>query len=138
MSKRVQEMVTESASTYMFQATVAAVVILIAYLLNRLVLRKAIKRFATTAELEPHYTTMIERFGSIVLYLAALSIILANLGVSGLLYGLLATLPIQVGLPHAKLILTIAIVVILSTAVISTIGVASFPRTRPPRFERPP
>jgi MscS family membrane protein len=84
-------MVTESISTYIFQAIVAAVVILIAYLLNRLVLRKAIERFATAAELEPQYTTMIERFGSIVLYLAALSIILANLGVSGLLYGLLAT-----------------------------------------------
>jgi cell volume regulation protein A len=56
----------------------------------------------------------------------------------GLAAAVLATLPIQLGLPHAKLILTIAIVVILSTAVISTIGVASFPRTRPPRIVRPP
>jgi small-conductance mechanosensitive channel len=84
-------MVTENMSTYIFQATVAAVVLLITYLLNRLVLRKGIERFASTAELEPHYTTMIERFGSILLYLVALSIILANLGVSGFLYGLLAS-----------------------------------------------
>jgi cell volume regulation protein A len=56
----------------------------------------------------------------------------------GLAAAVLATLPMQLGLPHAKLILTIAIVVILSTAVISTIGVASFPRTRPPRIVRPP
>jgi len=79
---------TESLSTYLFQAIVAACVILAAYLLNRLVLRKAVERFAASAELEPQYTTMIERFGSVILYPAALSVILANLGVSGLLYGL--------------------------------------------------
>lgn len=84
-------MATESLSTYLFQAIVAACVILAAYLLNRLVLRKAVERFAASAELEPQYTTMIERFGSVILYLAALSVILANLGVSGLLYGLLAS-----------------------------------------------
>jgi small conductance mechanosensitive channel len=91
MFKGVREMVGENVPTYVFQATVAAVVILIAYLLNRLVLRKAIERFASTAELDPHYTSMIERFGSVVLYLVAVSIILANLGVTGVLYGLLAS-----------------------------------------------
>jgi small-conductance mechanosensitive channel len=91
MFKGVCEIVAENMSTYILQATVAAVVIIIVYLLNRLVLRKTIERFASTAELDPHYTAMIERFGSIVLYLVAVSIILANLGVTGVLYGLLAS-----------------------------------------------
>lgn len=55
----------------------------------------------------------------------------------GLAAAVLATLPAQLGLQHADLILTIAVVVILSTAVISTIGVTFSPRSQPMRHEGP-
>jgi cell volume regulation protein A len=56
----------------------------------------------------------------------------------GLAAAVLATLPAQLGLPNANLMLTIAIVVILSTAVIGTVGVAFSPRSRPVGYQRPP
>jgi cell volume regulation protein A len=56
----------------------------------------------------------------------------------GLAAAVLATLPVQLGLPHANLMLSIAIVVILSTAVIGTVGVAFSPRSRPVGYQRPP
>lgn len=51
--------------------------------------------------------------------------IMTSLLSRGLAAAVLATFPRQLGLPHADLIITLATVVILSTAIISTIGVVS-------------
>lgn len=57
--------------------------------------------------------------------------IMTSLLSRGLAAAVLATLPMQLGLPHADLIMTLSIVVILSTAVFSTIGAVSFRPKRP-------
>jgi len=80
-----------SISPYMFKAIVTGGILIAAYLVERLVLRTFIGRFAASIELDPHYANIIKKFGALLVYLAASFVVLANLGISGLLYGLLAS-----------------------------------------------
>ena len=88
---KVSELWIDSLPLILFHAIVAALVFAAAYLVNRFFVGKIIERFAVSVEMEPHLTNTLKKFGSLMVYLIAVSIILANLGVSGILYGLLAS-----------------------------------------------
>lgn len=81
----------DTIPAYMVQAIIAISILIAAYLVNRLLIRKLIDRFAFTIDLESNYKNVLQRFLSIIVYLIGIFIILANLGVSGFLYGLLAS-----------------------------------------------
>lgn len=75
---------------YLMEIVYSLITIVVAYLANRLIFQRIIRKFAERANIEEHYTKPFRKVASTIVYVAAILIILSVFGLKSSLTSLLA------------------------------------------------